>query len=89
MKCTHSTLVVTVHVAAGAELYLRKPAQYGLDASVKQVPTFAQVGEMVRQQGETAVGFVLRDGTVVSAPHARHQQRLEAGDQIIVLAPKA
>ena len=76
-------------MVAGAEMYLRKPAQYGLEASVKQAPTFAEVGEVVRQHGETALGFVLGDGTVVSAPHAKHQQHLVAGDQIIVLASKA
>ena len=76
-------------VVPGAEVYLKQPSRYGLDTSAKQGPTFAQVAEAVRLQGETAMGFVLQDGTVISAPHAKHLQRLGLGDQIIVLADKA
>ena len=70
-------------------MYLRLPARYSLDVSAKQVPTFAQVAEAVRQQGGTALGVVLSDGTVVTAPHAKHQQLLAPGDQVIVLANQA
>ena len=76
-------------VLPGAEVYLKQPSRYGLDTSAKQAPTFAQVAEAVRLQGETAMGFVLPDGTVISAPHAKHQQPLALGDRIIVLADKA
>lgn len=72
-------------------MYLRQPSKYGLgtDRSGKEPPTFAHIAAVVRQQGETALGFVLKDGTVVTAPHARQQQHLGPGDQIIVLAGKA
>lgn len=80
---------MTLHLIAGAEMYPTLPARYSLDVSAKQVPTCAQVAEAVRQQGETALGFVLSDGTVVIAPHAKHQQRLAPGDQVIVLANQA
>lgn len=81
----------TLPAFAGAEMYLRQLAQYGLgsDDSGGLVPTFAHVAEVVRGQGETALGFVLKDGTVVTAPHAKHQQRLSPGDQVIVLAGTA
>lgn len=78
-------------MCTGAEMYLRQPSKYALGSGLsgKQTPTFAHIAGVVRQQGETALGFVLKDGTVVTAPHARHQQHLGPGDQIIVLAGTA
>ena len=74
-------------------MYLRQPSRYQLKGEgggpSGETPTFAHVAEAVRQQGETALGFVLENGSVVSAPHAKHQQKLGPGDQIIVLANQA
>ena len=79
----------TTLCGSGAEIYLRQPFRYQLEASGKAGPTFAQIAEAARQQQETALGFLLKNGTVVSAPHAGHQQHLGPGDRIIVLANKA
>ncbi len=51
--------------------------------------TFSEVSEVARQHQETALGYVLQDGTVISAPSADQQQVMQAGDQIIALAEQA
>ena len=50
---------------------------------------FSEVSEVARQYQETALGYVLQDGTVITAPSASQQQVLHAGDQIIALAEQA
>lgn len=73
----------------GAEIYLRHPSRYDLSTNSNQPVTFSEVSEVARQHQETAVGYVLQDGTVICAPSANQQQVLQAGDQIIALAEQA
>ncbi|KAL0031396.1 hypothetical protein WJX79_008726 [Trebouxia sp. C0005] len=75
--------------AQGAEIYLRHPSRYDLSTNSNQPVTFSEVSEVARQHQETAVGYVLQDGTVICAPSANQQQVLQAGDQIIALAEQA
>ena len=72
---------------AGAEIYLRSPDKYSIDAASQTA--FADVAKRARQQKEIALGYLLQDGTVVTAPGSGHKQCLTAGDQIIVLADQA
>lgn len=73
----------------GAEIYLRHPSRYNLSTNSNHPMTFSEVSEVARQHQETALGYVLQDGTVISAPSANQQQVLQAGDQIIALAEQA
>ncbi len=86
-------LPVYVHTmlaySTGAEIYLRHPSRYNLSTNSDQPMTFSEVSEVVRRHQETALGYVLQDGTVISAPSANQQQVLQAGDQIIALAEQA
>ncbi|KAL0038546.1 hypothetical protein WJX77_010122 [Trebouxia sp. C0004] len=75
--------------AQGAEIYLRHPSRYNLPTNSNTPMTFSEVSEIARQHQETALGYVLQDGTVISAPSANQQQVLQAGDQIIALAEQA
>ena len=74
---------------AGAEMYLRNPSRYNLAAGRDAPVTFSHVSEAARQQRETALGYILQDGTVISAPAANQKQNLKPGDQIIALADQA
>ena len=73
---------------AGVEIYLRNPARYNIPQSHSQV-SFSDVQEAAREHKETAVGYLLQDGTVLTAPHADHMQVLQPGDQIIAFADYA
>ena len=73
---------------AGVEIYLRDPARYNIPQSQSQV-SFSDVQEAARGHKETAVGYLLQDGTALTAPHADHMQVLQPGDQIIALADGA
>lgn len=73
---------------AGIEIYLRDPARYSIPQSQSQV-SFSDVQEAARGHNETAVGYLLQDGTVLTAPHAEHMQVLQPGDQIIAFADYA
>lgn len=73
----------------GAEIYLRHPSRYNLSTNSDRPMTFSEVSEVARQHQETALGYVLQDGTVISAPSANQQQVLQARDQIIALAEQA
>lgn len=71
---------------AGAEMYLRDLSSYGLAQDGSMHVMFQEVAEAARQHKETALGYLLSDGTVISAPNAGHKQVLHAGDRIIALA---
>ncbi len=88
----HGVPVQIKHALAccpGAEIYLRHPSRYNLSTNSDHPMTFSEVSEVARQHQETALGYVLQDGTVISAPSADQQQVLQAGDQIIALAEQA
>ncbi|KAL3157123.1 hypothetical protein ABBQ38_001368 [Trebouxia sp. C0009 RCD-2024] len=72
--------------AEGVEIYLRDPSRYSISQDHASPVIFADVAEAVRAQKETALGYLLQDGTVLTAPHADHKQVLKAGDQIIAFA---
>lgn len=74
---------------AGAEIYLRNPARYQLPLDAGRPLTFSEVSEAARQHGETALGYILQDGTVISAPNPNHKQALHSDDQVIALAEQA
>ena len=78
--------VANVLFAVGAEIYIRDPSYYRLDCDNSQPLAFADIAEAARQQKETALGYILRDGAVISAPHANDKQKLHIGDRIIALA---
>ena len=48
--------------------------------------TFAEVIEAARRLKQTAMGYVLRDGSIRMVPAASSCHRFMEGDQIIVLA---
>lgn len=57
--------------------------RYGLaDSSV----TFAEVNEAARLRGETALGYVGPDGTLVLAPHAGALCSLTHDSRVVVLS---
>ena len=74
---------------AGAEMYLRDVSSYGLAQDASTQVTFQQVAEAARQQKETALGYLLQDGTVITAPNAGQKRVLHTGDRIIALADQA
>ena len=76
-------------ILAGAEIYLRNPSRYHLPTEAGRPMTFFEVSEAARQHGETALGYILQDGSVISAPNANHKQALNFEDQIIALAEQA
>lgn len=71
---------------AGVEIYLRDPSRYSISQDQASPVSFADVAEAARARKETALGYLLQDGTVLTAPHADHKQALKAGDQIIAFA---
>ena len=74
---------------AGAEIYLRNLTHYGISDGSERPVIFSEVAEKARQHKETALGYIMRDGTVLSAPDAHHKQMLHVGDRIIALADQA
>lgn len=54
------------HIHAGCEIYLRGPAQYGLDD--RQQMRFAELAELCRLRDETAIGFKQEGSHLRMAP---------------------
>ena len=54
--------------------------------SAGDTATFAEVIEAARRLQQTAMGYVLRDGSITMVPEASSCHRFMEGDQIIVLA---
>ena len=74
---------------AGAEIYLRNLSHYGVSDGSEKPVLFSEVAEKARQHKETALGYIMQDGTVLSAPDAHHKQMLHVGDRVIALADQA
>ena len=69
-------------------MYLRGLAEFGLDEAARQQREvrFAEVAEVARARGETALGYVTATGAVHTAPASSSARVYKAGDQLIVLA---
>ena len=65
---------------------MRDPAKYSIPQDYASQVSFSEVQEAARGHKETALGYLLQDGTVMTAPNAEHKQALRAGDQIIAFA---
>lgn len=67
----------------GQEIYLRRPERYSL--STQAVP-FAEVAELARLRGETALGYVSGDGSLVLAPDADSAHLYTPNSRVVVMA---
>ncbi|GMH41923.1 hypothetical protein BSKO_09842 [Bryopsis sp. KO-2023] len=68
----------------GVELYIRDPSLYSLIGRGSTV--WRDVMDVVRGAGETAIGYIDKEGTVHTGPVASSTHAFEAGDKLVVLA---
>ena len=66
------------------ELYIRNCTDYGLED--KGVIRWEEVEEVVRANGETAVGYINQSGESNTAPRAASKHAYDKRDKIVVLA---
>ncbi|GAB4818940.1 hypothetical protein N2152v2_005986 [Parachlorella kessleri] len=68
----------------GQEIYLRRPERYSLDSG--HSATFAEVVELARLRGETALGYVTGDGSLALAPEAMSRHHFTKSSRVVVMA---
>lgn len=68
----------------GSEMYLRNPAALAVPLGV--TVTFAEVEELARLSGQTALGYIRADCTCVMAPSGQHTFSFAEGDKVVTLA---
>lgn len=68
----------------GAELYLRRPERYGLGSSTAH--SWAEVSELARLRGETALGYIGPDGRLVLVPNSAAAMHYGRDARIVVLS---
>eukprot|EP00803_Ostreobium_quekettii_P010129 evm.model.scf_531.3 EVM.evm.TU.scf_531.3 scf_531:13935-21183(-) len=66
------------------EMYIRNCTDYGLMG--RGAITWHEAAEAVRANGETAIGYIDKNGTSCTAPAATSKHAFEDGDNIVVLA---
>ncbi|KAL6780770.1 hypothetical protein ACKKBF_B11820 [Auxenochlorella protothecoides x Auxenochlorella symbiontica] len=68
----------------GTEVFLRSPGWLGI--SSWGMVRFAEVAELARKRGETAIGLITRDGALILAPGGAEEREYVSEDRVVVLA---
>lgn len=69
--------------AKGNEVYLRRPERYGLNGGSH---AFAEVGELARLRGETAIGYINAEGRLHLVPNSCSEAHYGKDARVVVLS---